>query len=196
MTTALDTAVSRMLPEMQRAEHALRAAAAAAGITYTVADFGGLRTEADTTRILDYRATDYAAYVRDLKKRKPDATPLTIDKWRPIAPFGSSYHNFGAALDLRIVSRPTTLSTDAKALAKLGALAAACGLRWGGNFATKVDPPHFELAIPLSEARRLWAASNPPGAVTRASPAGAVSATLLVLVVVAGLALALAIKRT
>jgi D-alanyl-D-alanine carboxypeptidase len=130
-----------------------------------------------------------------LKQRSPNATPLGVGQWRPIAAFGQSYHNYGAALDLRIVSRPTTLGTDAKALAKLGALATACGLRWGGNFATKVDPPHFELAVPLSEAQRLWHVRHASVAVRPVGPTAAVSATLLVVVVVAGLALALMMKR-
>jgi hypothetical protein len=188
LASALDTAVARLLPETQRAESALRKAAATLGITYTVAKFGGLRTEADTTRIMGFRDTDYAKYVADLKRTAPTKTPLPKARWRPIAPFGSSYHNYGAALDLTILTRPQNM-TAAGALAALGALAPQFGLRWGGTFSlARRDPPHFELAIPLPEAKRLWLARNPSAGVAR--PGGSAVPLLLVVAFVGLIVLA------
>lgn len=179
MSTALDTELAKLLPEMQIAERALRRAALDAGIEYTIADFGSLRSEADTTRILGYRATDYAVYVANLKRSNPRAVPLPIGTWRPIAKFGSSYHNYGAAIDLTITRRPASMSSS-RALLALGAFAPRAGLRWGGNFSPRVDPPHFELAVSLSEARRLWNARVPTSRTV--APSGRTSAGLLVVV--------------
>lgn len=144
--------IASALPELLAAERALRVKADALGIEYRVADFGGLRTEADTNRILGYRKADYAAAV----KKDPKVAKIPIETWRPIAPFGSSYHNYGAAFDVRITKRPAGVSESA-ALAKLGALAPSVGLRWGGTFSAKrSDPPHFELAISLADAKARW----------------------------------------
>lgn len=126
------------------------------GIEFTTADFGGVRTEADTARILKYRDDDYAVYVRNLKARNPSATPVPKTTWRPINPFGTSMHNFGCARDLKIVHTPASFSESA-AINRLGALAPSCGLRWGGKF-HRPDPPHFELPITLDEAKHRWEA--------------------------------------
>ena len=131
----------------------LRAKAALEGIAFDTADFGGVRTEADTVRILKYRDDDYAVYVRNLKAKNPRAVPVPIGKWRPIAPFGSSMHNYGCARDLTITKHPPSFSAST-AQARLGALAPSCGLRWGGTFKSKFDGPHMELAITLAEARQ------------------------------------------
>lgn len=135
----------------------LRAKARLEGIEFDTADFGGVRTEADTTRILKYRADDYAVYVRNLKAKNPAATPVPIGKWRAIAPFGSSMHNYGCARDLKIVKHPDSFS-ESTAQARLGALAPSCGLKWGGTFKNKFDGPHHELPITLAEARQRWEA--------------------------------------
>lgn len=190
--TAVNNATRLMLPEMQRAETALRSAAAAAGIVYTVADFGGLRTQADTTRILEYRANDYAKYVA--AQKKAGAVVVPVERWRPIAAFGNSYHNFGAAIDLRITQRPDGWSYD-RALRRLGDLAPAAGLRWGGTF-KRVDSPHFELAIPLSEARRLWLARHPaPGVRAAVDVAGRANPAVLLWVLVAGVLLSVLMRN-
>src|SRR5690349_7430810 len=56
---APELALARALPQLVAAEQRLRALAEREGITYNVADFGGLRTQADTTLILQYRDADY-----------------------------------------------------------------------------------------------------------------------------------------
>lgn len=139
----------------------LRVLAEADGIAFTTADFGGVRTEADTTRILKYREDDYKVYVAKLEKMTGlKVTPVAVEKWRPIAPFGNSFHNWGCARDLKILKKPDSF-TEAEALRRLGSHAPACGLRWGGNFKNRVDPPHFELAITLMEARARWEQRHP-----------------------------------
>lgn len=181
--TAINAATALMLPEMARAELALRNAAAAIGIRYTVAPFGALRTEADTAKILGYRKTDYARYVAALKRTNPSATPIPVTRWRPIAQFGNSWHNYGAAIDLNVTTRPVGMSAAA-ALARLGALAPAHGLRWGGTF-KRVDSPHFELALSLPEVRRRWLAVHPAAGVRKGSANGGA----LMVLALAGVAL-------
>lgn len=141
------TTLAGVLPETAAAYAQLDTFARQHGITIGVADFGGVRTLADTTRILGYRTDDYQAALRAGTIR-PDTT---LQQFRPIAPFGSSFHNYGAAFDVRIIARPAAM-TEYAALRALGLYAPNIGLRWGGNF-TNPDTPHFELAIPLSEAK-------------------------------------------
>lgn len=143
-------------PQLTASIEKLQQLANAEGIEFTTADFGGVRTEADTVRILKYRDDDYAAYVRNLKATKPRATPVPKTTWRPINPFGTSMHNFGCARDLKIIRKPASFS-EAEALHRLGALAPICGLRWGGTF-KRPDPPHMELPITLAEAKRRYEA--------------------------------------
>lgn len=135
----------------------LRAKAALEGIEFDTADFGGVRTEADTIKILKYRAHDYAVYARNLKAKNPRAVPVPIGKWRAIAPFGSSFHNYGCSRDLVITKHPPSHNAST-AQARLGALAPSCGLRWGGTFKSKFDGPHMELPITLAQARQRWEA--------------------------------------
>lgn len=136
-----------VLPELRDAEAHLRQLALAKGITYSIADFGGIRSLSDTTRILRYRDNDYAVYVNAM--RRANKTPMAKELWRPIAPFGGSMHNFGAAFDVSIITGN---------LSALGALAPQVGLRWGGNFKSRKDYPHFELPISLNEAKAKWEA--------------------------------------
>jgi hypothetical protein len=140
-----DIALARELPALRAAEQRLRAAAARQGITYNVADFGALRTQADTTLILHYRDVDYQQYVKAGGK-------LPINEYRRIAPFGRSYHNYGAAFDAVITGHPPTMTAD-QALGHLGALAPSVGLRWGASFN---DRPHFELPLTLDAVAKLW----------------------------------------
>jgi hypothetical protein len=144
------------LPELQRAEVVLSQLAAAEGIAYTIADFGGVRSQADTTRILGYRTVDYAAYVAALRARNPDATPVAPSVFRPISTFGLSMHNWGAAFDVAVTAHPATMTT-AQALTRLQQLAPRAGLRSGITF-PKPDPPHMELPISLAEAKRRFQA--------------------------------------
>lgn len=145
------TTLAGVLPELQTAYRSLETFGAAHGITFAVADFGGVRTQADTTRILAYRNDDFAAAVR----AGTIPADTSLQRFRPIAAYGSSYHNYGAAFDIRITSRPTNMSEYA-ALKQLGSFAPTAGLRWGGNFSNP-DTPHFELAISLDEAKHRYA---------------------------------------
>lgn len=148
------TSLAGTLPELQSAYAQLSAIGAAHGITIAVADFGGIRTEADTNRILGYRQADYNAAVRAGSIR----ADTTLQQFRPINAFGSSWHNYGAAFDVSISSRPSNLSEyDAQKM--LGQYAPSLGLRWGGLFKNP-DPPHFELALTLDDVKRRYAASG------------------------------------
>lgn len=172
------TALVGVQPALIEAERKLAALAAARGWAYTVnAEEGGgfVRTQADTARYMGYRAAEYAQYVAALKKSKPGAVPLSIYAWRPIAAFGSSYHNYGAAFDITPV-RGT--------FAQIGSLAPAAGLRWGGSASFvnvgRTDPPHFELPISLLEAKARWLAAGRIAGGRSVSPAVQLGAVLLV----------------
>ncbi len=146
-----DVALSAVLPELKAAELKLRKNAAQHGITYAVAEFGGLRTLTDTTKAMGYRDADYAVYVKQMQAAKK--TPLSKEEWRPIQPYGNSYHNYGAAFDVYVISVPEG-RTQSWGLQMLGIAAPAVGLRNGASFN---DPPHFELPLPLSRVREMWA---------------------------------------
>ena len=145
-------------PDLTAKIEQLRSLAALEGIAFDTADFGGVRTEADTVRILKYRDDDYAKY--EQASVLAGRVPLEKAVWRPIAPFGLSFHNWGCARDLRILKRPDSCS-DAEALRRLGALAGEVGLRWGGTFKKRPDPPHVELPITLAQAKKRWLLRHP-----------------------------------
>lgn len=145
-----DTALANALPELKAAELKLRKNATGHGITYAVAEFGGLRTATDTAKAMNYRDADYAVYLKSVPAGK---TPLPKDDWRPIAPYGQSYHNYGAAFDVYVTGVPEG-RTQAWGLEMLQLAAPVVGLRNGKSFN---DPPHFELPVPLSRARDMWA---------------------------------------
>lgn len=163
-----DTALAKTLPQLRAAELKLRAYAAKEGITYEIAAFGGFRTAADTAKILKYRDDDYAVYVSNMTAQGKAASIIPKEKWRRIAPYGRSFHDRGAAFDVQVTKTPVTM-TFKQALVHLGALAPLCGLRWGGSFD---DPVHFELAISLTDAQRLWEEyTNPPQVTPTGVPA-------------------------
>lgn len=143
-------ALAGALPETIAAWNALTDAAAAQGITFTLNDFGGVRTQADTTLIEGYRQTDFQHAVAT--GQIPADT--TLQQFRPIAPWGRSYHDYGAAFDISPVAYPASMGYTG-AVKALGALAPSCGLRWGGTWSTP-DPAHFELPITLTEAAAKW----------------------------------------
>jgi peptidoglycan L-alanyl-D-glutamate endopeptidase CwlK len=74
------------------------------------------------------------------------------------APPGSSMHNFGLAVDCGVFRGKAYLDeTEPKTAAEMhkaaSLVAAKHGIRWGGNFKSIVDTPHFELDTPLSMAQ-------------------------------------------
>ncbi len=151
-------------PELTEKVEKLRALCAADGIFVDTADYGGVRTQADTDKILKYREDDYAVYVKAFAKSHPGITPTEIEIWRPIAPFGLSLHNWGCARDLKILKKPDSF-TEAEAYRRMGDHAFHCGLRWGGTFKKRVDPPHVELPLNVIDARARWDARHQPASV-------------------------------
>lgn len=57
---------------------------------------------------------------------------------------GSSYHNYGLAIDLVELVGNKLGNFD---MGKLKPLADRYGLIWGGTFETLYDPPHFEITF-------------------------------------------------
>lgn len=157
------------LTETQAAYNQLEDLAANHGIAFRIANFGAVRTLADTNQILGYRQADFNAAVR-AGTISPDTS---LNKFRPIAPFGTSFHNYGAAFDLLILQTPQGTAPDPNgdtpapgadaALRLLGSLAPSLGLRWGGRFSNP-DPRHFELAITLDQAKQAYASEVGGGA--------------------------------
>jgi hypothetical protein len=169
MRNSLDGALPQLLAGLDR----LRARASALGISFDIADFGGIRTQADTVLIMAYRAADYAAAV----VADPSVSAIPINTWRPIAPFGSSMHNYGAAFDVEITDAPGSFDS---ALQQLKAAAPSCGLR----STVPNDPPHFELPISLDEARAQWQAlGNIPGSISAPDIAAASSIAVVLAVI-------------
>lgn len=170
--------IDAALPELREAFGQLSDYAKSLGMTIHVLGTGGVRTEADTALYKSYRAAEYALAVA----KNPATAKIPIGQWRPIANFGSSFHNYGAAFDIGFGSGtlggPGYVSekdglygfTTDFALESLGEYAKTIGLRWGGNFKASQtsgpDPVHFELDITLAEAKARWAATGPH------SPAG------------------------
>lgn len=135
-------------PEIVAAVDALRTIAAQRGIEFDIAEYGGLRTQADTTRILQYRAADYAVAVQ--KGEIPKG--YDINKFRPIAQWGKSMHNYGAAFDVIVTKKPANM-TGLQALNYLKDQAPKLGLVDGRDFG---DGPHFELPGGLDAAKAAW----------------------------------------
>ncbi len=59
---------------------------------------------------------------------------------------GTSYHNYGLAVDLVLLKADGTVDWGYD-MSKLVPIATKHGLYWGGNFKTIVDKPHFELTF-------------------------------------------------
>ena len=129
------------LPALVDAEMALNAKAAALDILYVIADYGALRTK---------------AVVQLLEKWRDEAVAKGEPYYR-VSNYTHGYHPRGAAFDIRITNWPHAKMSSNQAYATLGQLASSCGLRWGGHFSPPTDIYHFELAISLDEATRLYA---------------------------------------
>jgi len=128
------------------------------GIRIGIADFGGFRTEADTNQINAYKLADYNAYAA--AERAAGRTPLPISgawddgKPRPIAPYGRSFHNYGAARDFTIVARPAGMSY-AEAVRRVQDIAEQdVQFSSGRSFG---DDMHLELPLALEEVAAWWA---------------------------------------
>jgi hypothetical protein len=169
--------IAGALPSLIAAHGMLLARAHAMGIDFDIADFGGVRSLADTILIMGYRAAEYAAAVA----RNSSVSFIPINVWRPIAPYGLSMHNYGAAFDVEITDTPSGMSRE-DALSHLKAAASSVGLR--SNVPN--DPPHFELPITLEDAKASWESSRPSGGITVLTTEN-IAAASTVAVVVAGI---------
>lgn len=76
---------------------------------------------------------------------------------------GSSWHNFGVALDFGVFKDGKYLDNADPKLARRVHVACskhaeACGLTWGGNWKSFKDIPHYQLktGVKLSQARKLY----------------------------------------
>lgn len=166
------------LPELRQREALLYAAAMRDGIIYRIADYGGLRTEAQTKLILQYREADYKAAV----KADPRVASVPITKWRPIAPYGQSRHNYGGAFDVLPLIWPASL-TYGRAMGRLAELAPAVGLVNGASFQ---DLPHFELPDPFAVVKSRYLAMVHPVASKAGIGAVAVVALAILALVTRG----------
>jgi hypothetical protein len=163
----MPAALNQALPELQAAWQCLEPIANASGISIdemnTVSDLGVdvsvVRTQADTALILQTRQNDFNAAVA--AGQIPADT--TLQAFRPVAAFGKSFHDYGAAVDIAITARPSAMTVD-QAYAVLGQAAPSCGLRWGGTFSNP-DPAHFELAMSLAAVEAMWSNYQASGGV-------------------------------
>lgn len=144
-----DTSLDGTLPQLQQAVAKLEQLAAGRGISVELNRFGGYRDAATTQQILYYRQADYDAALESGEIPPSE----TIDQFRPIAEFGTSFHNYGAAADLSPLAWPASESY-AWAVQQLGQLAPAAGLR---QPLPATDPAHFELPVSLDQAQQLYA---------------------------------------
>lgn len=173
--------ITDCLPALQTAEQRLHDYAnETLGIEYRLAEYGAFRDEADTTEIMGFRTDDYNAAVR----ANPKLASVPINSWRPIAPFGRSYHDYGAAFDVEITDQGR-YNTPATALQVLKAAASQFGL----SSDVPNDPPHFELDVSLSQAQQMW--NDYSGGADSGLPSGTANSAALVTVGVVGLLIVL-----
>ncbi|MGG6447353.1 peptidoglycan-binding protein [Pseudobacillus badius] len=88
---------------------------------------------------------------------------------------GQSIHNFGLAFDFAVYGKDgktiewnTSIDTNGdgyKDYLQVGAIGKTLGLKWGGDFRTFIDYPHFEYTFGLSLAA-LQAGKRPSGSAT------------------------------
>ncbi len=162
-----DVALKNALPELRAAEVKLRAYAGQNGITYAIAPFGAVRTEAVTTQLLRWRdeavalarrkayaAARKAGLSEAVASQRADAAGKRA--YYRVAPYDRGFHPLGAAFDIRILTVPAGRNAD-WAYKLLGAHAIKVGLRWGGYFSKPADIYHFELRPPRAEVAARWA---------------------------------------
>lgn len=122
------------------------------GISIGIAEYGGFRVLEDLETILAYRSSEFEAAVA----AGEISAGTDINAWRPIAPYGHSFHNYGAAFDIRVKPGGGNGYTDEQVFSIAGRFAPSLGLRWGGNFPNP-DTDHFELDVSLAQARAMFA---------------------------------------
>lgn len=122
------------------------------GISIGIAEYGGFRSLDDLEEILAIRNREFEQAVNAGEL----AANTDINAWRPIAPYGHSFHNYGAAFDIRVKAGGGAGYDDEQVFAIAGQWAPSLGLRWGGTFPNP-DTDHFERDVSLSQARALFA---------------------------------------
>lgn len=128
-------ALAKLEPFVAAAENAM----AAKGVTVEV--ISGLRSW----------AAQAALYAQGRTKPGPIVT-----KARP----GSSWHNYGLAIDLGLFKNGVYLDEKQpgqadRLYAEIGAIAASIGIEWAGNWKSFTETPHFQVTFgkTLSEMR-------------------------------------------
>lgn len=130
-----------LLPGVRDAFAKTRADAAAEGITVSVADFGGARTQTIVQQLIAWR----------------DQAVRNGEPYYRVSPYATTKHALGAAVDFKVETRPAGM-TLAQAYARVGALARPHGLLWGGNFPPPADVYHLESQQTLDQLAPRWAA--------------------------------------
>lgn len=130
--------LSLLHPELRKKVEKLLESCRAAGIAVYI--FEGLRS-IERQRELYAKGRNAAGVVIDKKAVVTNAKP------------GSSYHNYGLAVDLVFdgdTEKPGVQWTwdNSKPWAKMGALSEAAGLEWAGRWKTFPEMPHSQLKIP------------------------------------------------
>ncbi|EJQ93791.1 peptidoglycan-binding protein (plasmid) [Bacillus mycoides] len=80
---------------------------------------------------------------------------FSLGRWKPGKKVtnsrgGESYHNWGLAFDAAPFENETIPWGNIKKFKQMGYLGQNLGLKWGGNFTSIVDYPHFEYSFGLS----------------------------------------------
>lgn len=84
-------------------------------------------------------------FISGFRSRAQQAAEVaSTSRATPAAPSGMSKHEVGFAYDVDLNDNAGRPIYTPLQLARLGALAEAVGLRWGGRFIPKADPNHFE----------------------------------------------------
>lgn len=148
------------LAELREKEARFRAACAAVGIEYVIADFGGLRTEAQVAQLIKWRDEAVAA------ARKKGGEAAAKKAWYPVATTEKGFHPVGGAFDIKI-TKHREANLDA-AYARTWTIAPAVGLRALGSY----DPFHFELPYPRAQVAARFAEAVKSAAVTVAKVGG------------------------
>lgn len=124
------------LPELKDKEGAFRTAMAAAGYQYDLPDFAGVRSAAQQQQLIAWRDEDVAAG----------------GKSYAVAPVNTTYHQYGAAFDIKITQPADPQQSDYQAAADI---AQSVGLDAGFYF-TNRDPYHYQLPYDLPSVQQMW----------------------------------------
>jgi hypothetical protein len=146
------------LPELKTKEAAFRDAMDKVGMAYSLPDYAGVRTEAQQAQLVAWR----------------DAAVAQGEPWYPVAPPGSTYHEYGAAFDITITTPANPQDSDYAMAAEVGT---GVGLN-AGYFFDSPDPFHFELDYSIAQVQQMWTAHT----ATVVATTGGISVGVLALI--------------